>query len=301
MNASAWQQQRERSNRLALSIISNIAYHLGRPAARLLLWPITLYFLLFAPTARRASRVFLSRVHGRPASLTQVFRHLFTFSEVTLDRLFLLRDGHGRFQIHRAPRSEAVWTFTSGTRGALVFMAHLGSFEVLRVHGPSGGKWPVNLLMDRGHAAMLTAVMERANPTMAAKAIDLSDGGPGMMLKVKEAIARGELVALMADRVRGSEATIEVPFLGGTAQLPLSPWRLALALRMPVLIGFGLHTGNGRYESHVELFAEQPDAPRGARDTAAIELARRYAERLEHYAKLAPNNWFNFYEYWQSK
>lgn len=298
-HASSWQHQRERSNRLAIAVLLAVAYGLGRRAARLLLWPITLYFLLLAPTARRASRVFLTQVHGRPASLSQIFRHLLTFSEVTLDRLFLLRDGPQHFDIRRGPRSEAVWTFTTGDRGALAFMAHLGSFEVLRINGPSGGKWPVNLLMDRHHAAMVTAALERANPTMAAKVIDLTEGGPGMLLQVKESLARGELVALMADRVRGSEATVEVPFLGGTALMPLSPWRLALALRVPVLIGFGLNTGNGRYDTHVELFAERPDAPRGSRDAAAADLARRYAERLEHYARMAPNNWFNFYDFWR--
>jgi len=25
---------------------------------------------------------------------------------------------------------------------------------------------------------------------------------------------------------------------------------------------------------------------------------QRYAERLEHYARLAPYNWFNFYPFW---
>ncbi len=26
---------------------------------------------------------------------------------------------------------------------------------------------------------------------------------------------------------------------------------------------------------------------------------QRYADRLEHYARLAPYNWFNFYDYWE--
>ncbi len=25
---------------------------------------------------------------------------------------------------------------------------------------------------------------------------------------------------------------------------------------------------------------------------------QRYAERLEHYARKAPDNWFNFYDFW---
>jgi predicted LPLAT superfamily acyltransferase len=27
---------------------------------------------------------------------------------------------------------------------------------------------------------------------------------------------------------------------------------------------------------------------------------QRYADRLEHYCRLAPYNWFNFHDFWQS-
>jgi predicted LPLAT superfamily acyltransferase len=28
-------------------------------------------------------------------------------------------------------------------------------------------------------------------------------------------------------------------------------------------------------------------------------LLLRYVERLEHYCRLAPYNWFNFYDFWR--
>ena len=36
------------------------------------------------------------------------------------------------------------------------------------------------------------------------------------------------------------------------------------------------------------------------RSTAAglVALAIAYAQRLEHYARAAPYNWFNFYDFW---
>jgi predicted LPLAT superfamily acyltransferase len=34
------------------------------------------------------------------------------------------------------------------------------------------------------------------------------------------------------------------------------------------------------------------------REGALRDCAARYAARLEHYARLAPDNWFNFYDYW---
>ena len=37
----------------------------------------------------------------------------------------------------------------------------------------------------------------------------------------------------------------------------------------------------------------------GERSAAIEQLLRRYAERLEHYCRLAPYNWFNFYDFWR--
>ncbi|MGD9953648.1 MAG: acyl-CoA synthetase, partial [Burkholderiales bacterium] len=56
-----WRRAPERSHRLALRLMRAIALGLGRRVARLVLHPITAYFLAFGPRARRASRAYLTR------------------------------------------------------------------------------------------------------------------------------------------------------------------------------------------------------------------------------------------------
>ena len=36
----------------------------------------------------------------------------------------------------------------------------------------------------------------------------------------------------------------------------------------------------------------------GQRRRLAHDQFAQYAERLEHYARKAPDNWFNFYDFW---
>ncbi|HRZ24228.1 MAG TPA: lipid A biosynthesis acyltransferase, partial [Candidatus Contendobacter sp.] len=60
-----WVRLPERGNPLMLWLIRWIALYVGRPVGRALLYPITLYFLLTAPAARRGSRRFLRRALGR--------------------------------------------------------------------------------------------------------------------------------------------------------------------------------------------------------------------------------------------
>ena len=59
---------------------------------------------------------------------------------------------------------------------------------------------------------------------------------------------------------------------------------------------FGLHHAPNRYDLYCEPFAEQHRAAAREAREAPREHGQRYASRLEHYCRLAPDNWFNFYD-----
>jgi predicted LPLAT superfamily acyltransferase len=86
--------------------------------------------------------------------------------------------------------------------------------------------------------------------------------------------------------------------MGGTVNFPEGPWTLAAALGVPVILGFGLYCGANRYEAHFELFSERIVTSRQNRHADIQAHAQRYAQRMEHYARMSPYNWFNFYDYW---
>jgi predicted LPLAT superfamily acyltransferase len=145
---------------------------------------------------------------------------------------------------------------------------------------------------------MLTQLLEQLNPDLAAHVIDASERGPALVLRLKEALESGRMVGVMADRALAVERTIEVNFLGGTVHLPAGPWMLAHALQAPIVLGFGCYHGRRRYSANFELFTEALHLPRERRDEALSECAQRFADRLAHYTRQAPYNWFNFYDYW---
>ena len=53
-----WKQRPERSNMFWLRLMTWIALTLGRGPSRVVLFGIAAYFLAFAPTARRMSRLY---------------------------------------------------------------------------------------------------------------------------------------------------------------------------------------------------------------------------------------------------
>lgn len=295
---SDWRSHRERSTPSMVRLIVRLATTLRRPVVRPLLYPIVAYFLLTSPKARSASRDYLRRALDRPPRWRDLWRHFFTFASCTLDRIFLLSKRHESIEVD-VDRPEEVRAAVARQSGCLLFVAHFGSAESLRLIAVDRRGLPLSILLDRQHGRMLTELLEELNPELARSTIDASQRGPQLVLTLKEAVEAGRMLGIMVDRALASDRTVAVDFLGGRARFPVGPWQMAHALNVPIILGFGVYHGGNRYTAHFELFSGHLRLPRENREAAIAGFAQRYALRLEHHVRGAPYNWFNFYDYWQ--
>lgn len=293
-----WQSRPEGGGRFALWLIRTIALHGGRRLGRFCLYPITLYFFLRRGPERRASRQYLQRVFGRPPTVWQVLRHIHCFAATTLDRIFLLAHGERPFRIETEGLALLDERIAQG-RGVLLFGSHQGSFEALRAIGARRPEMSLRVVLDKQKTPAMTDLLEALAPQVGASVIDAAQDGTTIVLAMAEACQGGALVAMLADRGRGHEVLRRTGFLGSPAPFPVSPWLLAHALQVPVVLCFGLYLGGNRYRLVFEPFCDRVEVPRQARGPALDALIARYAQRLEHYVQVAPYNWFNFYDFWQ--
>ena len=279
-----WRASPERSHRNVLRLMRGIALGLGRRAARAVLHPIALYFLLFSPRARRASAAYLSRALGRPATLRDGYRHFHTFAATVLDRVYLLHERFDLFdiEIHDAPAPGA---------GLLLLGAHLGSFEALRAAGRREGHLRVTMVMYEDNARMLNEALAALSPTARQDVIAL--GRLDSMLRVRDCVAEGRVVGVLADRGLDEVDMRAVQFLGAPARFPLGPLRMAAMLRCRVVFMAGLYLGGNRYALRFEPLADFAVA--GTDPEAALEA---YVACLERHCRAVPFNWFNFFEFW---
>jgi len=290
-----WLDQSERGNRSATRFMKWLALRGGRRVARLLLVPICGYFLAFSPRVRRNSRQYLALALGRPPRSADVWRHYFTFAATVLDRVYFVEGRFERFDIEVRGLELLRRTLAKG-RGCVLLGAHLGSFELLRTLAPEH-RLPVNAVMYEDNAANITEVLNaQLDPTLRERVI--ASGEIDTVLRIAECFSRGELVGMLGDRPAGSDKTVTCRFFGRDAVFPQGPLLLALSLRVPVYWVAGLYEGGRRYVIHLEPFCEEPSADRAARAAWTREWAQRYAERLEYFCRLAPYNWFNFYDFW---
>ena len=290
-----WIAHRERGTRSLISVIVRLTLVLGRPVGRALLYPICTYFVLFSRGAGQASRDYLERVLQRRPRWRDLLRHHLCFARTILDRVYL---STGRLEYFDCAVEgvDALRACVAQRQGCLLFGAHFGSFDLLRVLGLAECPVPVHVLMHQRHAEKLNAVLGALNPGSPMQIIRL--GQPQTMLQVAEALSRGEIVALLADRVVAGDKMVPCSFLGENTLLPGGPFALAAMLRAPVVLFSAVYQGGRSYRIRFEPFAERVVLPRERRDAALRAYCQRYAEWLEAKCRFAPYNWFNFYDFW---
>lgn len=295
---TTWLNQRERGSLLGMRIAFSLATLLGRGPMKLLVHAVALWYRLFDRRSVRASRDWLTRVDGARPGFWRIYRHIRLFCQVTLDRVFLLKGRTRMFQVATNGR-ELLHAQRESGRGAVLLGAHLGSYEAMRASGEVE-EMPINIVGYFENARMINALLESMNPESAARVIHIGKDPIGSVTRIAERIEAGEMVALLGDRVGLNDRVVRARFFGEQAPFAAGPFLLAAALRCPVYMTFGLYHDPNRYDLYCELFAERIDLPRGERQAALSRWVQQYAERLEVYCRRAPDNWFNFFDFWSS-
>ena len=298
-DAEGWLNQRERG---AISIIRLTSFFVGivgRQPARVLVRFIAVYYTLFDRVACEASRDWLTRVHGRPANRRQIYGHILRFAQVTVDRLLFVRGKSNSFEIRQTGTGALEEQVATG-QGAFLLGAHLGSMDAMRAEGQNQ-KLPVTVVGHFENARMINAVLEALSPELSNQVVHTGRDPIGLAMTLRDRISEGGLIAVVADRVGLNDKFVEVDFFGEKAAFSTGPFILASVLKCPIYLVFGLYFEPNRYELFCEPFADRLELPRKGREEALKEVVSRYAERLEDYCRQAPDNWFNFFDFWASR
>jgi predicted LPLAT superfamily acyltransferase len=301
--SAGWARTRERGS-FVLMRLAFLAYRfVGRAVMVPIVHLIALYFFLFGRPAREASLDYLARVSrampesGLVPTWRVAYRHFRAFGTNILDKLDTWT---GRLKVedvvfdNYAPMHDAA----HASRGVLVLGSHLGNLEALRALGTRGKRVKMNVLVHTEHADYFNRILSKAGATNV-ELVQVTQLDPAKVLELRARIDRGEWVVTTADRVpvHGGR-TVDVSFLGDTAPLPIGPYVMASVLECPVHLLFVLRQGK-RNHVYFERFVERIAWERASRDAVIAEHAQRYAQRLEHYLRLAPLQWFNFYRFWR--
>jgi predicted LPLAT superfamily acyltransferase len=301
-----WSWLAERGAYLGLLFLVGVYRLLGRRACIAALCPIVLYFYWRGREQRRASQAFLARVAaakgtGTRAGFADSYRHFLSFAGAALDTFMAWTGGLPARALVRADVDDLAPAEAS-TRGALFIVSHMGSNEVARALLDDTTRRRLTLLVHTRHAENYNRLIRSFRPDAAFDVMQVSELGPETAIALQERIDSGRWVVIAGDRtpISGQAHTSPVPFLGRPAPFSHGPYVLAALLDCPVYTLFCLRVGRA-YHLEVRRFADRIELPRAARRDALTAHAARFAAILETYALKAPQQWYNFFDFWEGQ
>ena len=247
--------------------------------------------LLVNPAQKIIYHYFRKRWHySKVRAALATYRNFYLFAQVVIDKFAMYAGKHFNIEIKGY---EHFLALASREEGFVQLSAHVGNYEIAG-YSLVAEKKRFNALVFGGEKA---SVMKNRNKMFANTNINMIgiDADMSHLYEINSALANGEIVSMPGDRIFGSEKSIETDLLGATAHLPAGPFRVATMRGLDCLAVNVMKTGAKSYRIYVSPLIYNKQAPRPEQVRG---LADSYARELERIITMYPEQWYNFFEFW---
>jgi len=183
-------------------------------------------------------------------------------------------------------------------KGAICITPHLGNWEIGGLlFSFKGGKLNVLTLDERDLDTRSFREEMRRRKGIKNLYINPKDDSPMAILDAVKALRRNEIVAMLGDRIE-SQRTMVFNFFGRKTAFPIGVAMLAMATEAPVLPVFVVMERNRKYKGIIESPIYFNPSSREDRETVIRGGMERLIKIFEGYIEKYPDQWYNFYSYW---
>ena len=249
---------------------------------------------IFSRTVRESTRLNARRIFGR--DLTPVEQRSFTRAVIESFYCFIADVGRSvgddasalMTRIERVEGADAYARLRERGGGAVLVTAHMGSFEVglaalTRAEKPG----VVRVVYKRDASGTFEAMRARLRHALGVIEAPIDDGLTTWM-DLRDALQRGGVVVMQADRAMPGQRSQVVPFLHGRLRVPTGAVRLARMTGCPIVPVYTVRTPSGNFAVHLHPAIEPgPGAPPGRSDPAVAAVA----SSIESMVKAYPAQW----------
>jgi predicted LPLAT superfamily acyltransferase len=265
---------------------------LGIQVAYLFVRVVTYYYYLFAGKPRKVLQEFYKHIlHYSTAEARKLSRaNFYIFGQTLIDRAAFLLGKTARFT-HTFENEECLITMRDAGKGGILLSAHVGNWETAG-NLLKGRITPIiNIVMLDAEVESIKQFMNDSTGGSRFKVIPIKDD-LSHVIAIRNALRNNEFVAIHADRYLEGAKYIEMDFLGHQAKFPYGPFVIASKFDAPVTFVFAAK--DGTYSYH--LSATDPIMDKKSPE----EIANLYVRELERKVKMYPEQWFNYFNFFQS-
>ncbi len=176
-------------------------------------------------------------------------------------------------------------------RGVVIATAHAGNWEIAAA--AIAERYPLTVV---GKAMSVGWVDRFCREARAARGIAIA-APRGAMANAKDALRRGEVVAMVIDQVPDrARHALSVEFLGAPADVDRSPAALAASMRAPMIVAAARRVEASQQRLELLAVLDPPDRARGA---WIDEATRQATAALDRFVRAHPSEWLWMHRRWR--
>jgi predicted LPLAT superfamily acyltransferase len=293
---SAW-HGKSKGTPLGYRIFVWVLKTFGVLPAYFLLRFVVLYYFFFSYKASRQIYLLYRRKLGysRGSSIIKLYKNYFLLGQGIIDKVVLMSGIKNNFTFD-FDGEENLHKIAAMGKGGILLSAHIGNWDVAG-HLFKRLESRINIVMYDGEHEQIKEYLEgvigERNMNIIVIKNDLTH-----IYKISEALSNNELVCMHADRFLEGNKTLTTDFLGEPARFPMGPFLLASKFRVPVTYVFAVKESN----LHYHLFSSPvKDYSTFARNEIMQQMLNEYVNEIEKKVKEYPEQWFNYYNFWEQK
>ncbi|WP_047447388.1 acyltransferase [Alistipes sp. ZOR0009] len=269
--------------------------YLGVRAAYFHLLFVVPYFVPFAPKATKAIWCYNRHIlkYGVVKAGWMILVSYYRFGQTIIDKVAILNGMASRYKFEFDNYDEFLSVLNSG-QGVTIIGAHVGSWEVGAPFFDHYGR-KINIVMYDAEYQKIKAALEKSAGSRNYKVIPLTDDSLDSIIRIKAAVDSREYVCFQGDRYMSDKNVIHSSFLGADARFPSGPFLVASRLRVPVVFYFAMRERGRKYRFY---FRVATPVVRTATQKPEGQLFGQYIKELEAIVSRYPQQWFNFYQFW---
>ena len=287
-------QGKSQANVTGYKIFGFFIRSLGIRAAYFILLFVSFYYFLFS---HKSSAPILSLYRRRlkiPAlrAYRLLYVNYFRFGQTLIDKFAVLAGQTAEFTFEFDGEQHLREMVARG-QGGVLLSAHAGNWEAAGqlLHRLNT---PVNIVMYDGEEANIKQYLDKAGDKKFNVIFVRSD--LSHIFQINAALAANELVCMHADRFLPGNKTTSIDFLGAPALLPEGPFLLTLKFKVPVTYVYAFK----ETATHYHLYSTEVKTFSQANGDTVQTIATDYVQSLEAMVRKHPEQWFNYYDFWQT-
>ena len=302
-----WQKNEEIGSAWVIKLTGVLLRFLPHAILVLLAYPVSFFYYLAAPKARRSLRTYIENFHAHTGRRLHVYPFFLSFSITLVEKGESWAGRVSTSKLQYSGDTEAFLKRVRNREGMVMLMSHLGSAEEFRALKAQleketvGGEIPGLSVVDFEVSDKFVSMLKSLNPKVTDDLLSIRTMDVSSIERMSDVAGKGGLVAIAGDR-SASRNFLE-SFFGKDAAFPYGSFYIPALLGIPVYFMHCVRKNTFGFRKSYVLDIKEPESrvkgdSRKARQEYAKELCREYARNLEELCLRYPYQWYNFFDFW---